>query len=316
MRTRSTWAIRAEASRGPTWASLRRLGLCTALGGLGSLLAPAPVTLAESPPSDFEKLTAPLPPQGRRGTVPAPRLPDRMLRATLQADEGASELGLRRQDDGSYLYLDPGGRFSARLELDGRLLFADRWRRPSASRPERGTCCGRPPEGALPAGNPFWAAPVPGPLEWATRSRGRDPAASAKAQLLEKTRAFRTRLAVAWALDLISTRLAALDGELQAIWNADALPTEDKRRLLFARWDECAERFAVPTEHLPDDAIVRVDEARVEAAMVARAEIAAFVRRHAPSGDPLAYTAEELERLNAKRVSVRPFAPYASEDTP
>lgn len=305
MPMRSTWANKASHPRGFVRASFAALWI-----GIGIATAAAPAR-AEPPPTDFDQLTAPMPPEGRRGRVPAPRLPDRML-PTTPTERGASELGLLRQDDGSYLHLDPGRRFTARIGRNGRVSFADRWRRPSASSPERGACCGRPPEGVLPAIDPFRGAPVPGPAEWLSRRRGRDPAGSAKARFLEKTRAFRVRLAVAWALELISTRLDALEGELHAIWNAEALTLEQKRRLIFARWDECAERFAVPAGELPDDAIVRIDEARLEAATAARARISAFVREHAPSGDPLAYDADELARLNASRVSQLPFAPYTT----
>jgi hypothetical protein len=316
MRLRITGTVKPERAPTQITRSLPYLASAPALAlasfaaatALASFARPA---LAEPPPTDFDKVTAPMPPEGRRGKVPAPRLPDRML-PSAQTEPGAGELGLLRQDDGSYLYLDPGRRFTARVELDGRIVFADRWRRPVAGSPERGACCGRPPEGTAPAGNPFWGAPVRGPAEWISRSLGRDPAASAKAQLLEKTREFRVRLAVAWGLELVATRLAALEGELETIWNADALTLEHKRRLLFARWDECAERFSVPTDELPPDAIVRIDEARLEAATVARTRIAAFVREHAPHGTPEAYSATELERLNASRVSVRPFAPYGT----
>lgn len=288
----------------------------TALGTLVTVGAFASSAMAQPPPSDFDKVTAPMPAEGRRGRAPAPRLPDR-IQPALPHDDTAHKLGLVRQDDGGYLYLDPGRRFTARVEPDGRVQFADRWRRPDPDRPERGTCCGRPAEGVARGANPFAGAPVRGPLEWIVRRQGRDPAAAAKATLLEQTREFRVRLAVAWTLEIISARLAALEGELEAIWNADDVALEEKQRLLFTRWDECLERFDPPTrEELPEDAIVRIDEARAEAATIARAQIEAFIRRHAGSDSPHAFSAAELRRLNARRVSVRTFAPYTTQETP
>ena len=304
MPTRSSWATRGEPAR--------RLTLCSvllAVAGVPSLAQ------ADPPPTELDQLTAPQPREGRRGRVPPPRLPDR-LAVFGQVDPSAQELGLTRQEDGGYLYLDPGRRFTARFEPDGRVHFGDRWRRPDPRKPERGACCGRPPEGVLAGLNPFKGAPVQGPAEWISRSLGRDPTVSAKAKLLEETREFRTRLAVAFALELISTRLAALDGELKAIWNAVDRTPEDKRRLLFARWDECAERFDIETDDLPEQAIVRIDEARYEAAALARSQIEAFVRRHAPPGSRHAYSERELQRLNEHRISLTSFAPYASQDTP
>jgi hypothetical protein len=311
MPTPSSWARPEHALPRP-----RVERVAWGLAGLGCWIAvgvsPAQ---AQPPPSNFEQLTAPMPPDGRRGRAPPPRLPDR-LQPDGPDDPSAQALGLVRQEDGGYLYLDPGRRFTARFEPDGRVQFADRWRRPDPSRPQRGAMGGRPAEGVMAGLNPFAGAPVQGPAEWITRSLGQDPTGSAKMRLLEETRTFRTRLAVAFALELIANRLAALGGELQAIWNASDLDPESKRRLLFARWDECAERFEVPTEALPEQAITQIDEARLEAAANARKQIEAFVRRHAPHDGPHAFSRSELARLNAQRVSASPFAPYGTRGTP
>lgn len=147
------------------------------------------------------------------------------------------------------------------------------------------------------------------------RGTGHDPNGSAKATLLAKTRAFRTRLAVSWHRELFAARLDELDDELAALWSDETMDLADKKQLLFARWDECAERFDVSTAGIPENASVRIDEARVDAALRARTTIEVFVRRHAPADSPQAYTNAELQRLNARRVSVRAFAPYAPKET-
>jgi hypothetical protein len=286
-----------------------RRSIATA-GALGAWLGATPAN-AEPPPSDHDKVTAPMPDGARRGFPPPPRLLDRFV-ADGPADDTAQKLGLVRQTDGSFLYLDPRRRFTARFEPDGRVQFADRWRRPASNNRQRGVCCGRPPEGFAAGLNPFWGAPVQGPLEWIMRGTGHDPAGAAKAAFLAKTRAFRTRLAVGWHLDLIRRRLEALDGELVALWGDREIPLVVRKRLLFQRWDECTERFDMRMTGIPHDAIVRIDEARTDAGMRARAKIETFVRRHAPARSPRAFTRTQLERLNAQRVSVRRFDPYAA----
>ena len=218
-------------------------------------------------------------------------------------------LGLRPEPDGSYTYVDPGRRFTAKITPDGRVQLADRWRRPSATSSQRGRCCGLPPEGV--AGmNPLYGMPVPGLLELMFRLHGIDPTAAAKSHFLDRTRAFRTRLAIAWHLSNLKTRLADLRGELAAIWHDERHPAAERRRLLFERWDECDERFRLDLSDLPEDAVTVVDQARVDTAEAARDEIEAFIRHHLPAGSKQAYPRRELQSLNARRVSRDPFRPY------
>ncbi len=65
--------------------------------------------------------------------------------------------------------------------------------------------------------------------------------------------------------------------------------------MLFDLWDECAETG-------PAD--------RVRVGKQIRATIMAFIRRKIPVGGAHQYTRDELEVLNARRVSKAVFAPY------
>jgi hypothetical protein len=219
-------------------------------------------------------------------------------------------MGLRREQDGSYSYVDPGRMFTARVMPDGRVRFADRWRRPDAGNQQHGKCCGRPPEGVLVAINPFAGVPMRGPLEWIMQATGHDLAAGAKMAMLAETRAFRTQLAVAWTRAQVEKRLRELPAELLVLWSDDELGDARKREILFERWDECEDRLGAPMDGLPPDAIPEVDEMRRRAADEARVEIEAFIRKHAPERSKQAFDEKELRRYNSRRRSVRRFAPY------
>jgi hypothetical protein len=275
---------------------------------IAAVLAGAPPNETENSPE--ERITAPPPEGGKRsgGAPPPPRL--RETPDWGDADRPAT-LGLRREQDGSYSYVDPGRMFTARVMPDGRVRFADRWRRPDAGKAQHGKCCGRPPEGVLVAINPFAGVPMRGPLEWIMQATGHDLAAGAKMAMLKETRAFRTQLAVAWTRAQVEKRLRELPAELLALWSDAELAAARKREILFERWDECEDRLGVPMDGLPADAIPEVDEMRRRAADQARTEIEAFIRKHAPKGSPHALSAPELERYNNRRRSVRRFAPYA-----
>jgi hypothetical protein len=228
---------------------------------------------------------------------------------------GLAELGLVRQKQGDYVYVDPGGRFSARFSADGTVSFADRWRRPTKGNAQHGGCCALPP-GGVPGINPLYGLGMMGPTEWLLRMHGVDLAANAKTELLERTREVRIQLAVAWNLDLLERRLAELEPELLALWTDHEVDVARRRQLLFQRWDECDERFAVDPGDVPADAIVRIDEARRDTAERARRRIEAFIRRHLPRGGTHAYTRAELARLNRERTSRQRFEPYRKKSMP
>lgn len=252
---------------------------------------------------------------GEQVTAPPPRTPPPpRIEQPLEADSSPSELGelgLRRMSDGSYLYIDPNARFTARFQPDGQVFFADRWRRPSGTNRQKGKCCGMAPEGVM-ALNPFLGAPMKGPLEWFLEAYGYDLTTGAKTALLERTRELRTRLAVAWHLKNLARRLKMLEPELLQIWSDQKMPLADRKTYLFERWDECDEYFAIDPGEIPPDAIVKIDEARMQTAEDARRRIERFIRRHLPQGSRRGYTEADLKRLNARRVSEQSFRPYTA----
>jgi hypothetical protein len=250
-----------------------------------------------------DKVTAP-PPRNR--PPPPPRIAEKPN--ALDDSGSLAELGLVRQSDGSYLHVDRGGRFTARFEPDGTVSFADRWKRPGGDS-QHGSGFALPP-GGLPGINPFYGMGITGPTEWILMARGIDLAAKAKTELLEQTLDLRARLAVAWNLDLLERRLGELEPELLHLWSDHEVAVDRRKQVLFQRWDECDERFDVDPGDVPEDAILKIDEARRETAEKARRRIEAFIRRHLPRGSKHAYTREELRELNRRRVSKQSFEPY------
>lgn len=224
-------------------------------------------------------------------------------------DNPASDLGLIRQDDGGYLYVDPAKRFTAKFEPDGTVQFADRWKRPDRSKGQRGKCCALPAEGFA-AVNPLMGMPMKGPIEWLMAIQGHDPNSIAKNAILEQTFELRVRLAVAHNVELLEQRMRELSPELLALWSDASMSSARKRELLFERWDECDERFSVQPGDVPAEAVSEIDAIRVETAERARRKIEAFIRRHAPKGTRHGYRPHELETFNRRRVSQERFSPY------
>ncbi len=254
--------------------------------------------------------------------APSPRLPslrsDRDAAATSNV-QSLSDLGLVRQEDGSFLYRDPGRRFTARILADGRVRFADRWRRPTPTDPgrsDRGRCCGAPPEGLGRALNPFMGIPGSGPTEWAVRRGARQANAEAKAALLRRTEAFRAQLSVAAYRDLVRVRLSSLPAELETLWAAPEYSLTAKRALLFGRWDDCEDALPPAPRDAPASAVAPIDRIRHTAAGEARRAIETFVRTHARRGTTAGYAPPELRRLNRTRQSREAFAPYRRHEAP
>jgi hypothetical protein len=226
------------------------------------------------------------------------------------SEGGRANLGLRRQTDGSYLYVDPYRRFSAQFNPDGTVHFADRWRRPDSTNSQKGSF-GGPPIGLF---TPMGMS-VTGPAEWVMALQGIDRNARVKAELLARTREIRIGLAISFTKELLAVRLGQLEGELVAIWSLPSLSVAERRALLFQRWDECDESFAVEAGDVPEEALSEIDRARVETADKARRQIELFIRTTLPRGRKGAYSDEELRALNRDRQSRQPFAPYRKRPT-
>ena len=293
----------------------RSTRLAVVLCGLAVGLAPR-IVAATAPPE--EQIGAPLGEHGRAG-APPPRLrqleqasPSEVADLIGPAEASAQALGLQRREDGSYFYADPARRFTLVVTPRGEARFADRWKRADARDSQHGKCCGRPAEGTARALNVFAGVSMNGPLEWAMKARGLDPAAAAKAEVLERTRTFRTKLAVAWTREQVERALGELPRQLEAAWSDGERSAAVRKQVLFEHWDACEDRLGIDRRSIPADAIPQVDEQRHRAARAARAIIVRFVREHLPAGSADAFTPTELAHFNARRVSVGRFTPYAS----
>ncbi len=224
-------------------------------------------------------------------------------------DSESTGLGLAPGDDGTLLYVDPNGMFTARIEADGRVSFADRWKRPDRGDSQSGKCCAPPPRTTSIAGG----MPMSGPTEWIYKLYGIDINAREKAEFLAATLELRTARAIAFSEDRIDEALARLVEELSAIQRDDSLPPEQKRRRVFELWDDCDELIPAPTNELPTTAHSRIDEIRLDAAWQGRRKIERWVRLQWPAKGKLAYREAELEQLNSTRLSHESFDPYVEK---
>lgn len=94
---------------------------------------------------------------------------------------------------------------------------------------------------------------------------------------------------------LVRRSLERLPRHLAAVWGDRRVSASERRRILFALWDEAAE---------PDDRELAA------AGHDARRAIERFVRRELPPGSPDAFTLEELARFNGQRGGGEQFQPY------
>jgi hypothetical protein len=185
--------------------------------------------------------------------------------------------GLIPNGDGTYRW--EGLTFVANVRGDGTISFSDR--------------------------GPFTWDPVMGGVNWdltdaVMRSRGEDPYRYEKHKVMART--FERRAAMKAQYDRAHMR-AALDDlplYLFAVWHEPRWSPELRRRILFELWDECAEE---------GNSLIASGGAE------ARRTIEEFVRVHLPAGSPLGFTREELDGLNAHRLSRQGFAPYGAADT-
>jgi hypothetical protein len=114
-----------------------------------------------------------------------------------------------------------------------------------------------------------------------------------KRRILERTRVSRLHSRRAADQRAIAAALAELPGRLAAVWDDQARPVAERRRILFQLWDECREETDSGAP-----------------GTIARELIERFIARELPPGSPHAYSPAELAALNAARTSRRPFAPY------
>jgi hypothetical protein len=127
--------------------------------------------------------------------------------------------------------------------------------------------------------------------DWAMRSQGIDPYASAKREYLDRTRDQRLEIAKAYRKDQLGQSAQLMQVNLDRLWRSTA-DVAARKQGLFELWDECAE----------------TGEAEVVAGGQQAREL--LLRwAHVKLAGATAFTAAELSQLNAKRRSKALFDP-------
>lgn len=116
-----------------------------------------------------------------------------------------------------------------------------------------------------------------------------------KLKAMDQTREHRAAMSVRARGESLQAALTRFDRDLKKVWRNTSLPAADRRAIIFALWDECAEKG-------PEEV--------VETAASIRAIIVSFVVRELPQQSADAFGANELSKLNADRQSTLRFTPY------
>lgn len=200
---------------------------------------------------------------------------------TREGPMGIADLALVPDGKGGYRGQRPGFEFD--IERDGTIHFKDR---PPVELAGFGLGLGM-----------IVLAATFDLTDMLMRAAGMDPYSHDKGRVAELTRGMRMDMRAAERPRRIAAALAQLPADLERLWGRRDLAGAARRELLFQLWDDLLEGPAAGTEE-------------AAAARRARAEILQFVRRRLPEGSAEAFTAPELARLNARRRSGAPFAPY------
>jgi len=116
-----------------------------------------------------------------------------------------------------------------------------------------------------------------------------------KLKLMDESREMRAGMAQADHAHQLKKALKNYSRHLHWLWNQAPLPVWERKKALFALWDECAEEGSV---------------AVLTTARSIRAKTLMFIRKKLPKGTQHAYSTSELETLNQQRQSSEKFAPY------
>jgi hypothetical protein len=199
-------------------------------------------------------------------------------------DGSSRDTALRRRSDRSYEYESDA--FTAIIEKDGRVRFEDR-----LGETTLGPTLGYDSDtkdvriGVTVTSN----FDLDDFVEKVLLERTLYP--HAKARFIEQTRALRNELAARYDREGAARADMTVHREFLRVLRDDALHPREKRAVIFALWNDCAE----------DDAGAQAQHA-----------IERFIREHMPQGSGLGYPAEELLAFNAQRAGARAFAPYAA----
>jgi len=178
------------------------------------------------------------------------------------------QLVLQQERDGTYSMEEPG--FIGHIDPDGSVRLEN-----------------KPPLQLRGLGASFDLTDI------AMRITGMDPYASAKLELLDRTRAMRAAMGERHRAQLLVSSADLMRRNIEAVL-ATVSDSRQRRQALFELWDECADSG---------------DPALVAAGAAARATVLAYIQREMTG--PNAYTAQELRALNSRRTSEIAFEPYA-----
>jgi hypothetical protein len=118
---------------------------------------------------------------------------------------------------------------------------------------------------------------------------GEDPYQYDKLKLLEQTRPARMEMRAEYNRMVMKKALQGLPHHLDRVWRDPTRSTEQRKDVLFALWDECADN---------------------QGGRSARAAIEHFVAIELPVGSRNEFSVADLSRYNAERESREAFAPY------
>lgn len=127
------------------------------------------------------------------------------------------------------------------------------------------------------------------------RQGGQDPYAAAKRQWLDRTRDERLAIKAAAQTRKLAETTRTARAHAARVWAQTEVAPAARRAALFELWDDAAEDG--PPE-------------LIEAGEAARKAVLGYIRAHLPASGPDAYTAAELDALNARRLSHQRFDPY------
>ena len=128
--------------------------------------------------------------------------------------------------------------------------------------------------------------------DWLMRRQGIDPYASAKLEMLDRTRDQRVEIGKVYRKEQLAQSARLMQANLDNLW-ASTPDLAARKQAVFDLWEECAETG---------------DPSLVDGGAKARALLERFVQVKLRGAD--GFTAEELARLNARRRSRAAFDPY------
>jgi hypothetical protein len=126
------------------------------------------------------------------------------------------------------------------------------------------------------------------------RSHGIDPYSSYKLKILDETREERVAMGKQHRTQQLAMSAVHMKKNLERLWSMTS-DIEKRKQGVFELWDDCAETGA---------------EELVVGGRSARAYVVGFIRTKLPAGSELAFSSDEIERLNRQRKSQATFAPY------